>query len=175
MNINNLSSKMPKLNLDKMPKIEMDTQFFVIIVSVLFLLAAIIYIYINHIEPSFKKKYVANKEFVEGDKQKKPVANVILFSTNWCPHCTKLKEDQIYVKFANENQNKVINGYKLNIQEVDCSDDKKENIKTLLSEYNVDGFPTIKLIKEGDPPSKAIDYNAKPTVDNLNQFVNTVL
>ena len=34
---------------------------------------------------------------------------------------------------------------------------------------------TIKLIKEGDPPSKAIDYNAKPTVENLNQFVNTVL
>ena len=50
-----------------------------------------------------------------------------------------------------------------------------EKFKTLLNEYNVDGFPTIKLIKEGDPPGKAIDYNAKPTVENLNQFVNTVL
>ena len=33
----------------------------------------------------------------------------------------------------------------------------------------------IKLLKEGDSPEKAIDYDAKPTVDNLNQFVNSVL
>ena len=37
--------------------------------------------------------------------------------------------------------------------------------------YNVEGFPTIKLLKDG----QVIEYDAKPTKETLTQFLNTVL
>jgi len=44
-------------------------------------------------------------------------------------------------------------------------------IENTLDKFNVDGFPSIKLLKDGDQPSQAIDYDAKPQIDSLNQFV----
>ena len=37
--------------------------------------------------------------------------------------------------------------------------------------YNIDGYPTIKLLKDGD----AITYDAKPEFETLQQFLQTVL
>ena len=52
---------------------------------------------------------------------------------------------------------------------------KDQEIKETLDKFNVDGFPSIKLLKDGNDPSQAIDYDAKPQIDSLNQFVSTVL
>ena len=52
---------------------------------------------------------------------------------------------------------------------------KDQEVKETLDKFNVDGFPSIKLLKDGDQPSQAIDYDAKPQIDSLNQFVSTVL
>ena len=38
-------------------------------------------------------------------------------------------------------------------------------------QYKIEGFPTIKLLKD----NKVYDFDAKPTKDNLNNFINTVV
>ena len=86
-----------------------------------------------------------------------------------------MKKEGIWDQFTRDNQGKTVNGYTLNIQEIDCSNDKDAEIKNTLDKFNVDGFPSIKLLKDGDQPSQAIDYDAKPQIDSLNQFVSTVL
>jgi len=40
-----------------------------------------------------------------------------------------------------------------------------------MNKYNVEGYPTIKLIKDG----QVIEYDAKPDKPTLVQFFNTVI
>ena len=49
---------------------------------------------------------------------------------------------------------------------VDC-DDKPD----LADKYEVKGYPTIKLIYKGD----VYDYDAKPELNSLKQFLNTTI
>ncbi len=155
---------------------KLDWKFFIIILSIAILIGAIVYVYQNYVAPKLDPQYVANKEFVNkssGNKGK--IAHIYLFSTSWCPHCRSLKKEGIWDEFTKANQGKTVNGYTLNIQEIDCSNDKDQEIKETLDKFNVDGFPSIKLLKDGNDPSQAIDYDAKPQMDSLNQFVSTVL
>jgi hypothetical protein len=41
----------------------------------------------------------------------------------------------------------------------------------MTNKYNIEGFPTIKLLKDG----QIIEYDAKPAKDTLKEFLNTVL
>ena len=154
---------------------KLDWKFFIIILSIAVLIGAIVYVYQNYVAPKLDPQYVANKEFVNGSRNEGKIAHIYLFSTSWCPHCRNLKKEGIWDQFTRDNQGKTVNGYTLNIQEIDCSNDKDQEVKETLDKFNVDGFPSIKLLKDGDQPSQAIDYDAKPQIDSLNQFVSTVL
>jgi len=155
---------------------KLDWKFFLIMLAVALLIGAIAYVYQKYVAPKLNPQYVANKEFVnEENSGKDKVAQITLFSASWCPHCRNLKKSGVWDDFTRENNGKMVNGYKLNIQEVDASDDNNPQVKTLLDQYSVDGFPSIKLLKDGDNPSDAIDFDAKPEKDSLNQFVATVL
>ena len=157
---------------------KLDWKFFLIITSVAILIGAIIYVYQNYVAPKLDPSYVANKEFTTGGSDSggnTKIAHIYLFSTTWCPHCRSLKKEGVWDEFTKANQGKTVNGYTLNIQEIDCSNDKDGEVKATLDKFNVDGFPSIKLLKDGDDPSQAIDFDAKPQTDSLNQFVSTVL
>ncbi len=155
---------------------KLDWKFFLIMLAVALLIGAIAYVYQKYVAPKLNPQYVANKEFVnESSSDKDKIAHMTLFSASWCPHCRNLKKSGVWDDFTRENNGKVVNGYKLNIQEVDASDDNNPQVKTLLDQYSVDGFPSIKLLKDGDNPNDAIDFDAKPEKDSLNQFVSTVL
>ena len=41
----------------------------------------------------------------------------------------------------------------------------------MINSYKIEGYPTIKLLKDG----QVIEYDAKPTKETLTQFLNTVL
>jgi thiol-disulfide isomerase/thioredoxin len=99
-----------------------------------------------------------------------------LFCVNWCPYCNKLLNSGVYEKFYNENFKKEINGYTLLISKIDCTDDTSISVQKAISDYNITGFPTIKLEKDGENnPSSAIDFDAEPTLYNLNNFVQTAI
>ena len=65
-----------------------------------------------------------------------------------------------------EYENKPFNNTRIIFREVDC--DKEESIA---NEYKVEGYPTIKMVKDGE----VIEYDAKPKYDTLVQFLNSTL
>ena len=62
------------------------------------------------------------------------------------------------------------NGYQIIFTEVDCSEETAE-VEKLMNQYSVEGYPTIKLVKDG----QVIEYDAKPSKETLTKFLNTVL
>ena len=67
-------------------------------------------------------------------------------------------------------ENKTINGYKIVFTEIDCSEESAE-VEKLMNQYNIEGYPTIKLLKDG----QIIEYDAKPSKEILVKFLNTAL
>ena len=95
-------------------------------------------------------------------------AELMLFYVDWCPHCKTAKP--VWNDVKSEYENKTINGYTVIFTEVNCTEETAE-LEQMMNKYNIEGFPTIKLLKDG----QVIEYDAKPTKETLTQFLNTVL
>jgi thiol-disulfide isomerase/thioredoxin len=95
-------------------------------------------------------------------------AELLLFYADWCPHCKTAKP--IWNELKDEYQNKTINGYSVVFTEVNCTTENAK-VEEMMNKYKIEGFPTIKLIKDG----QVIEFDAKPTKNNLTQFLNTAL
>jgi thiol-disulfide isomerase/thioredoxin len=119
--------------------------------------------------PEMKAKYQPNSERVqEGGNGNGSTAELLFFYADWCPHCKTAKP--IWNDLKAEYENKTINGYKVVFTDVNCSEETAE-VDKMMNQYNVEGYPTIKLLKDG----QIIEYDAKPSKDTLTQFLNTVL
>jgi thiol-disulfide isomerase/thioredoxin len=129
-------------------------------ISGITLLVVSIIIAVKLIKPSLKKSYGSNNEFKKKSSQPNNVVELMFFYTAWCPYCKKARPE--WDKFKNQWENKSIQGYSIVFTEVDCDTNEK-----LANEYKVDGYPTIKLLKD----NKVVDYDAKPSVDTLNSFL----
>ena len=62
--------------------------------------------------------------------------------------------------------NNTINGVRVNFIEVDCDKDTATADK-----FKVEGYPTIKMVRG----NQIIEYDAKPNLDTLKQFLETSL
>ena len=76
----------------------------------------------------------------------------------------------IWDELKSEYQNKTINGYTVLFTEINCSEESAE-VEKMMNKYSVEGYPTIKLLKDG----QIVEYDAKPSKETLTQFLNTVL
>jgi thiol-disulfide isomerase/thioredoxin len=146
-----------------------STNYMLIIgLCVLFAIVAFcIYIYV--IKPSFQTTYKSNSEQVPRGEKGGNEVELMFFYADWCPHCKVAKPAWNDVKA--EYENKTINGYTVIFIDVDCSDENSTEVQRMMDQYTIEGFPTIKLLKDG----QVIDFDAKPTKDSLTQFLNTVL
>jgi thiol-disulfide isomerase/thioredoxin len=136
--------------------------------TLLFIILAI-YTYKTWIVPRLSSKdYVENQELVILDETNQPgggdVVELYFFYTEWCPHCKTAKP--IWNKFKQEIGVNKIKGKTINFIEVDA-----EKESTLANQFKVEGYPTIKLVDN----NKIIEYDAKPELDTLHQFLNTSL
>jgi thiol-disulfide isomerase/thioredoxin len=139
-----------------------------IVAAILFILIAV-FVYYQYVKPSLSPTYKANREKMNGeDGTDTREAELMFFYTDWCPHCKTAKPDWAEVKA--EYENKTINGYKVVFTDVNCSEETAE-VDKMMNQYNVEGYPTIKLLKDG----QIIEYYAKPSKETLTQFLNTVL
>lgn len=136
---------------------------FVIIFSVISL-----YYYFYYVYPKIKPTYQPNKENMPGTNNVTNTAELLLFYVDWCPHCKTAKP--IWNELKTEYENKTINGYKVIFTEINCTTETAE-IEQMVNKYNIEGYPTIKLLKDG----QVIEYDAKPSKSTLDQFLNTVL
>jgi len=151
----------------------MSTTTIVIILTIILFSVLSLYYYFYYVAPSMKPKYSHNSEenFSEnggnGGSDGKQ-AELLFFFADWCPHCKAAKP--IWNELKTEYQNKTINGYNVLFTEIDCSSETAE-VDQMMNKYNVEGYPTIKLLKDG----QVIEYDAKPSKATLTQFLNTVL
>ncbi len=133
-----------------------------IFLAIVFIIV-IYYIYTKYFSNDLGKT-IENMENQSGDK----AAELMLFHVDWCPHCKTAKPEWDQVKA--EYQNKSINGYKVMFNEINCTDETPDKVK-MIETYKIEGYPTIKLVKD----NQVIDFDAKPTKETLTKFLNTVL
>lgn len=136
------------------------------ILIVLFLAALFIgvafYIYTTYISPKINPDYVENKEILN---QKQPdEVELYFFYTTWCPHCKSAKPE--WERLKEEYKDKEFNKTRIIFRDVDC--DKEEKVA---DQFKVEGYPTIKMVKEGE----VIEYDAKPKYDTLIEFLKSTL
>lgn len=93
-----------------------------------------------------------------------PVAELYLFKTDWCPHCKRAQP--IFESMKKEYETKLVNGTRILFKVVDC-----EQEPSLADKFKIEGYPTIKLVKD----DQVIEYDAKPDREHLVQFLNTVI
>ena len=150
---------------------------FMIIAIIIFVILAIIFYY-YYVSPRLKVDYKANSEGVSFNNNSNnsnnsnngngKQAELLFFYADWCPHCKTAKP--IWEDLKSEYQNKTINGYHVIFTDINCSNETAE-VEKMMDKYKIEGFPTIKLLKDG----QVIEYDAKPTRETLDQFLNTVL
>lgn len=155
--LGNYKNKLPSLALSKMHLV-------IIFIVFLIFLALSIYMYKHYIKGAIKPSYVANREYAGADTADGPTktVDIYFFYTTWCPHCKHAMP--VWKQFKNEMKDQVIKGRHINFFEVDCDKEKQ-----LADKFNVKGYPTIKLVKD----NQVIEYDAKPNIDTLREFINT--
>lgn len=143
-------------------------KFLFVVITIALLIWAIVFVYKKYLVPKMNPTYAANKEFVDTDEDEKE-AEVLIFTVDWCPYCKKAMP--VWNKFKEEYEGKTIHGYTLYFKTINCTDENDAEVKDLLNKYNIEGYPTIKLIKDGEP----ITFDAKPEIKTLESFLQTVL
>jgi len=139
-----------------------------IIMYVFLIVGLIVFTYYVYKQFTNKTSYNANRENMQTDQTSNKQAELILFYVDWCPHCKTAKPE--WEKMKNEYDNKQINGYNIIFTEYNCTNESPE-IEQLMNKYKIEGYPTIKLLKD----NQIIEYDAKPTKATMEQFLNTVL
>jgi thiol-disulfide isomerase/thioredoxin len=143
-------------------------------VMVLVIILAVVgyIVYKSYILPAMNPSYKANNEQAPvgsgAANSKGKEAEIMLFYTDWCPHCKTAKPEWEQVKA--EYDGKQIHGYTIIFTEVNCTNDSPD-VEKMMNTYKVEGYPTIKLLKD----NQIIDYDAKPSKATLTQFLNTVV
>uniref|UniRef100_A0A6C0EQF4 Thioredoxin domain-containing protein n=1 Tax=viral metagenome TaxID=1070528 RepID=A0A6C0EQF4_9ZZZZ len=145
-----------------------NTTLLIIISVLVFSFIAGFYIFYYYL-PSLKSSYKPNSEQIPiGSVPTGNVAELLFFYADWCPHCKTAKP--VWEELKSEYENKTVNGYKVVFTEINCTTETAE-VEQMMNKYHIEGFPTIKLLKDG----QVVEYDAKPTKATLEQFLNTVL
>ena len=133
--------------------------------SIVFLLVAY-FMYKQY--ASNQTSFHANREHIPKDTNSNKTATMMLFYVDWCPYCKTAKPE--WDELKTEYEGKSINGYNLVFVENNCTNETAE-VTEMIEKYNIEGYPTIKLLKD----NQIIEYDAKPTKTTMVQFLNTVL
>jgi thiol-disulfide isomerase/thioredoxin len=134
----------------------------IVLLSAIVLVGVSYYFYNNYVLPRIQPSFVQNNEFVKDDKNSE--AEIMLFYVDWCPHCKTAKP--IWEEVKEKYNGKNINNTTLYFKEVDC-----EKNEDLADKYNINGYPTIKLVKENE----IVNFDAKPSEKTLTQFIHSTL
>ena len=139
--VNNLKSYIKPKNLPK--------------VAILFVILIVLYyFYTTQLKEGFEVKHDKLEEYISPDK-----TSLVLFYADWCGHCKKLKPT--WKECSEKAKKDGLNMVQINVGEGTDKD------KELCEKYEIDGYPTIILFKNG----KATPYNGPRTEDG---FINAL-
>jgi thiol-disulfide isomerase/thioredoxin len=172
------SSFLSKINIFKGGSVFSGGSTILYVIIAIFLILICIFIYFQYIKPLYNTRFTPNNEYntngqgqgqgFEGQGAGIKDAELMLFYVDWCPHCKTAKP--VWDELKSEFENKKINGYKILFTEINCTNETPE-IESLINKFKIEGYPTIKLLKDGN----IIEYDAKPNKSTLVEFLNTAL
>lgn len=136
-----------------------------IVIIVLFAIVGI-YMYRTYAQPGSHQN--PNHEHGQSQDTSSNAVEICLFYATWCPHCKSARKGWDSVKSKYDEH--TVNGRVIKFVEYDCSDNTDAQTNQLMDKYQVEGFPTIKILKNGT----WYDFQAEPTEDNLNEFITTM-
>lgn len=135
------------------------------VVVVLFVLVSI-YAYNSFVKPSIVKPPSAN---IANTDRRGQNLDIYFFHVDWCPHCIKAAPE--WQKFTDKMNGKAVNGYNVFCHDIDCTDTTDSNITTMIKDYNIEGYPTVKVTFDN---GKVIDFDSKISANGLATFVTTI-
>ena len=142
-----------------------SSRFWMILIVAIFFLIVAIYLYNKYVTPMVDNKFIPNNEFQQkSDDSDAQNVDLYIFTVNWCPHSKKAVP--IWEQLKAEYSNKTFNNYNINFIQVDG-----EENPSLADKYKVEGYPTIKMVKG----NQIIEYDAKPSLEHLKEFLNSTL
>jgi len=106
--------------------------------KLLFLLVILLilyYVYTTYLKEGF--------ENIDLDNETKSGKQLVLFYADWCGHCKKIKPewDQATTEIKDKDKKML---------KINCGGGSEKE-KELMEKYNIDGYPTIILFKDGKP------------------------
>ena len=148
-------------------------KFIIIIVLIAIFIGAAIFVYNKYVAPKINPKFVENREFTNHGITENDATLYFIYAT-WCPHSKKVIKHWETLK--NKYDYKVIKRpvKKFAVTFVEYDGDKQEKeIEEFTKIYNkkIDGYPTIILVRDNE----VIEFEAEPTLENLNSFIKATL
>ena len=124
------------------------------LIIMLFLLAILYFVYDKYLKEGFE---VESKEL---EDEVKSGTKLVLFYADWCGHCKKIKPvwDEAS-KEVNKSENQMI--------KVNCGEGTEKD-KEIMKKYNIEGYPTIIVFKNGSPSV----YNGERDVNSFKGVFN---
>lgn len=123
---------------------------------IVFLLGLVVIMLFNNLRNNRK---VQNVQKIVNLSNKNTTPKIINFNASWCYWSKKLQP--VWDALTANMQNKDIE-----VLDIKCESDEN---KDLCNRYEIEGFPTIKLIIGNE----IIDYNGERSLDGLTKFINT--
>ena len=164
-------NKMPSLTgtTDKIKGLLFNRNFLIIMVVVAIFLGVAFYVYNTYIAPRINPDFVPNREFTDETSN---TADLYMFSVDWCPYSKKAKP--VWKKLTEKYDGQEVNGISLSVKEID-GDKQATELENFESKYldgkKIDGYPSIYMVKD----DKVVEYEAKPKLDTLTEFIQSVL
>jgi thiol-disulfide isomerase/thioredoxin len=90
----------------------------------------------------------------------------VFFYADWCPHCVSAKPE--WSKLVNKYNNTQVKGKNVKVNACNCEEEGVQ--KETANDNNVQGYPTIKCIKEGE----TVEYSGAREFDSLATWVESM-
>jgi thiol-disulfide isomerase/thioredoxin len=154
--------------MNKLSKLK-SKKFVIIIALIAIFIGAAIYVYNKYVAPRLNTKFVENREF-SNDAIVSNDAQIFFIYAAWCPHSKKVMGhwDELKKKY----NGKLVTKYMVEFVEYDGDNDEaKIDEFSKLYKKKIEGYPTIILVKENE----VIEFEAEPSLENLNAFIEATL
>jgi len=135
-----------------------------LLVVVLIVVALYYIVNANNNQENFESHPMSLKHVTEKPNPGPNEVYLILFYVEWCPHCVSAKPE--IAKLTKEIDGKEVNNVTVNVRANNCEDSEVE--QAFARDNNVEGYPTIKLVKNNE----VVDYNGPRTKEGLMKFIN---
>jgi thiol-disulfide isomerase/thioredoxin len=148
------------------PKSSSDTNTLIVCVLVIVLIVIGLYYVIVKNNKSVEGFESSSMELNNLTEKPNPRGNevvLVLFYVDWCPHCVSTKPE--WQKLVSKMNNQKVNG--ANVKVHACNAEGSAVEKEFSLENNVQGYPTVKLLKENE----VVEYNGARNADALEDFV----